>query len=86
MGKIITLKDNITQETAYPITKIEAIITEDGSKFSDVLEQRILEVDLLLKNAILQAQAAEDSIKNLNRLSDTTTTQQTLMTLVDQIE
>lgn len=86
MGKIITLKDNVTQETAYPITKIDAIITENGNKFSEELELKLLEVNQLLQNAVLQAQAAENSIKTLSSLGNSSTIQQTLNNIVEQVE
>lgn len=86
MAKIITIKDNITQETAYPITRIDAIITEEGSKLSEDLELKLSEINQLLLDAVYQARAAEDSIKTLTNFSNSTTIQQTLSDIIDQVE
>lgn len=86
MAKIITIKDNITQETAYPITRIDAIITEGGSKFSEELEMKLSEVNQLLLDAVYQAQAAEDSIKTLTNFGNSTAIQQTISDIINQVE
>lgn len=86
MAKIITIKDNITQETAYPITRIDAIITEGGSKFSEELEMKLSEVNQLLLDAVYQAQAAEDSIKTLTSFGNSTAIQQTIRDIINQVE
>ena len=86
MNKIITLKDNITQETIYPITSTKAIITEDGRKFDDVMSQKYNEIEQALEEAIEMAYAAEESISSLTGLKNSSTALNEIDKLKDQVE
>lgn len=86
MNNIITLKDKISQNPIYPITKINAVITENGEKFIDYLDQKLQEANQLIQNAVSQAQAAEEAIVSLNKLNNNTTAVQVLSELEEQIE
>lgn len=84
-SRIITLKDRITQETTYPITSVKAIVTEDGQKFENVIEQKILEINRALDQAVGQAQVAEQAVTALTGLSNTGTAQTALSKLESDI-
>ena len=86
MGKIITLRDNITQEAAYPITKIDAVINEDGTNFKESLENKILDITLLLNDAVSRAETAANSVISLSNLTDTDTVLEELEKLSKQVE
>lgn len=85
MSRIITIKDKITQETRYPVTTVKAIITEDGQRFEDVVNQKVIEINQTVQEAIVQAEAAEQAIATLSGLGNTSTAQKTLESLKNDI-
>ena len=85
MGKIVTLKDKITQENTYPITSIEAIITEDGKFFKDELVQFMEKTNETVENMIALAQAAEESITKLTNLNNANNYQEIIDNLLIEV-
>lgn len=71
MSKIITIKDKVTQESVYPITSIDAVVLENGQRFSDKVNSFFEETTITLENTITLAQAAEDTIIKLTNLNNT---------------
>lgn len=70
MGKIVTLKDRITQKSIYPITTIDAIIVdESGSTIESEIEKKFKELESITGSAVMRAREAYNtaaSLKNLN--------------------
>lgn len=85
MGKIITLKDKVTQENTYPVTSIDAVLMEDGQKFSDRLDLFFRETEETLTNTVALAQAAEDSIVRLTNLNNTGNYQEEIEALLSEV-
>ena len=85
MGKIVTLKDKITQENTYPITSIEAISTEDGKFFKDELVQFMEKTNETVENMIALAQAAEESITKLTNLNNANNYQEIIDNLLIEV-
>ena len=86
MGNIITIKDNVTQDPLYPITKIEAIVDDEGNCFKESLENKILEISLLLEEAVSKANTAANSIITLGKLTNTELTIEELKKITEQVE
>lgn len=85
MGKIVTLKDNITQESIYPVTHIDAVVTDEGS-FKTILENKLEEINISLQNAILLATAAEETVKTLESFGSFDIPTSVLSGIITQIE
>ena len=70
MGKIVTLKDRITQKSIYPVTTIDAIIVdESGSTIESEIEKKFKELESITGSAVMRAREAYNtaaSLKNLN--------------------
>ena len=84
--KIITLRDKITGEPIYPVTSIDAVITDDGIKFRETLEQKLTELENLVDNLENQAIAATNSIETLTGLSQSGISTEKLEELKVQVE
>lgn len=84
-SKIITLRDRITQKSTYPITSVRAVITDEGRKLVDIVEEKINQVNILLAQAISKATAAEESVAQLGELN-TSNVSDKINQLADTIE
>ena len=84
-SKIITLRDRITQKSTYPITSVRAVITDEGRKLVDIVEEKITQVNILLAQAISKATAAEESVAQLGELN-TSNVSDKINQLADTIE
>ena len=85
MGKIVTIKDNITQESIYPVTHIDAVVTEEGN-FKTILENKLEEINISLQNAVLLATAAEETVKTLESFGSIDIPTSVLSGIITQIE
>lgn len=71
MGKIITLKDKITQKSIYPITTIDAIIVdENGATIESEIENKFKELELITDSAVMKAKEAYSTVASLKNLND----------------
>lgn len=70
MGKIITLKDKITQENIYPVTTITAVVMDNGENLLNYLESKIEEDLIELDGVVTRAESAIESINNLTNLPE----------------
>lgn len=100
MSKIITLTDPITGAAVYPMTSTEAVISPSGSTIGSILEKqneniedfseevdhRIQDINVIATDAKTEANAAKNAISSLSGLNDANTAASTLAGLVTQIE
>ena len=100
MSKIITLTDPITGAAVYPMTSTEAVIDPAGSTIGSILEKqneniedfseevdhRIQDINVIATDAKTEANAAKNAISSLSGLNDANTAASTLAGLVTQIE
>ena len=52
MGKIVKLKDKVTQEDIYPITSGKSVLNENGSSILGVLDSEIREFFMATDNYV----------------------------------
>lgn len=85
MSKLITLRDKYTQNPIYPVTSVDAVITESGESFSSVMQAKFSELELRLKELEAETEAAKSSVSTLTGLSRSEVSQEDLEELKSKV-